>query len=195
MSAASSVTSSSSAVSYATQLAQTSALKRSLSNLGSAIQSGDLVAANTMLTAFIKANPQYSAPSGGASQPQDPISQDFQTLATAISNNQVDAAKSAWTQVKSDLANDGVTSLSDGTTSELLAQNKATTEEQLVTDMFGTGTGGTPSISSLLGGSDSSSQIGLSSSLIGNWLTYQQNGATTPAATSSSASNLLNTLV
>jgi hypothetical protein len=196
MSAATSLTSSSSAITYATQLAQTSALKRSLTNLGTAIQNGDMVTASTMLAAFIKANPQYTSTSSGATPSQDPISQDFQTLATAISNGQVDAAQTAWTQVKSDLANDGVTNLSDGTPSELIAQNKAAMDQEIMSDLFGASTGGSSSISTLLGGSDgSSSQIGLSSSLLENWQTDQENGTTAPVATTSSSSNLLNTLV
>src|ERR1700679_1028320 len=106
-----------SAISYATQLAETSALRRSLANLGAAIQKGELVPASTILTAFFKANPQYTATANNDSQTQDALSQDFQTLATALSNNQVDAAQTAWTQIKSDFANQGVTNLGDATNS------------------------------------------------------------------------------
>ena len=96
MSSATSSISSSTGVGYATQLAQMSALKRTLSNLGQAIEKGELVPASTILTAFFKANPQYVSTSAADSQSQDPISQDFQALAAAISNNQVDAAQTAW---------------------------------------------------------------------------------------------------
>jgi hypothetical protein len=66
MSALNSISSSASTT-YATPLAQTSALKRSLDNLGNAVQSGDLTAAGAILTAFIKANPQYASASSAAS--------------------------------------------------------------------------------------------------------------------------------
>jgi hypothetical protein len=195
MSTATGIISSSAAVSYATQLAQTSSLKRSLSNLGHAIQNGELVPASAILTAFFKANPQYTSTSAEDTTSPDLISQDFQTLAVAISNNQVDAAQTAWTQVKSDLANDGVSSVANGT-SELLAQTKASLDQQIVSDAFGVSSGSDATIIALLGGNDtSSSQTGLSSSLIESWLTYQQSGTTAPAATGSSAGNLLNKAV
>ena len=95
--------SSSAGVSYATELAQTSALKRNLNNLGTAVQNGDLTSAGSILSAFIKANPQFAITSSADSQAQDPINQDFQALADAITNNLADTAKSAWTQIKSDL--------------------------------------------------------------------------------------------
>ena len=125
MSALSSISSSAS-VTYATQLAQTSALKRNLNSLGTAVENGDSTSASSILTAFIQANPQYSISSDGT-QSQNPLNQDFQTLADAISNDQVDTAKSAWTKIQSDLADSGVTDLSDGedATTKLLAQTQA----------------------------------------------------------------------
>ena len=94
MSAVSSISNSAS-VTYATQLAQTSALKRSLNSLGTAVQNGDLTSAGSILAAFIKANPQFASTASDGSQAQDPINQDFQALADAVSGNQVDAAKGA----------------------------------------------------------------------------------------------------
>jgi hypothetical protein len=188
--------SSSASVTYATQLAQTSALKRSLNSLGNAVQNGDLTSAGTILNAFIQANPQYASTSSTGSQSQDPINQDFQALTAAVSNNQVDTAKSAWTQIKSDLAKSGVTDLSDGTadTTTLLAQTKASMEQEIVSDLLGTSSGSDASVTSLLGGgSDSSSGAGLSSSLLSEWLTYQSGGSTAPTAASASAGSNLDT--
>ena len=192
-----SVTSNSAGAAYATQLAQTSALQRSLSTLGTAVQNGDLTSANSILTAFIKANPQYASASTSSSgtQTQDPINQAFQTLASAISSNQVDAARNAWTQIKTDLAKNGV-KLNGGTsaTTELLAQNEASVSEQIISDILGGESANSSSITSLLGGSeDSSPQTGLNSSLLSEWLTYQQSGATSSSATANSTGINLNT--
>jgi predicted transcriptional regulator YheO len=109
---------------YATQLAQTSALKRNLSNLGAAVQSGDLTSASSILAAFVKANPQYASTSTSGTQSQDPINQDFQALTDAIANNQPDAAKTAWTQITTDLTKNGITDLGNGADAmaKLLAQ-------------------------------------------------------------------------
>jgi len=197
MSAVTSVASSSASANYATQLAQTSALRRSLNSLGTAVQNGDLTSAGSILTGIIQANPEYANTATHGSQSQDPINQDFQTLADAVSNNQVGAAQNAWTQIKSDMAKDGVTDISDGTadTAQLLAQTKASISQQIVSAAFGTNSGGGLSAISLFGGSDaSSSGAGLSSSLIGGWLTYQEGGNTLPAASAASTGNNLNTV-
>jgi hypothetical protein len=189
MSAVNSI-SSSADITYATQLAQTSALKRSLNNLGNAVQNGNLTSAGAILTAFIKANPQYASASSAASPSQDPINQDFQALTDAVSNNQADAAKTAWTQIKSDLAKSGVTDLSDGpaATAKLLAQSKAAISQQILNDVFGASSGTGTSVTSLLGGSsNSSSGVGLSSSLLSDWLTYQEGGNTSPTSAGASA--------
>jgi hypothetical protein len=185
--------STSDSASYAAQLAQTSSLKRSLNNLGVAVQNGDLTSANSILTAFIKANPQYASTQGDATQSQDPINGDFQALADAISNNQVDAAKNAWTQVKSDLSQDGVTDITDGTTAtaELLAETKASIEQQIVSDAFGTSSAGALSATSLLGGSGiSTGGAGLSTSLLSDWLTYQSGGQVSPVPANATGTNL-----
>jgi hypothetical protein len=188
--------SSSTAISYATQLAETSALRRSLSNLGTAIQRGELVPASTILAAFFKANPQYTSTATTDSQTQNPLSQDFQTLATALSNNQADAAQTAWTQIQNDFAKQGVTSLGDGTnpTTEVVAQSNAATDAQILSNTFGASPDGESSIATLLGGSESSnSQTGVSASLLENWLTYKQTGTAAPAATTAGTPSVLNT--
>ena len=195
MSAVSGISSSTN-ISYATQLAQTSALKRSLNSIGTAVQNGDLGTAGSILTGFIKANPQYASSSSEGSSSQDPINQDFQTLADAISKNEADSATSAWTQVKSDLASDGVTDLSDGTaaTAELLAKTQASISQQIVSDALGTASGGSLSVASLLGsGSDASGGAGWSSSLISSWLTYQAGGNTAPSTSAASTGKALDT--
>ena len=188
--------SSSTSVTYATQLAQTSALKRSLNNLGTAVQNGDLTSAGTILTAFINANPQYASTSSSDTQSQDSINQDFQALADAITNNLADTAKSAWTQIKSDLATSGATDLSDGTaaTAELLAQTQTSLAQQILSNAFGTSSGDGLSLTSLIGGNSGvSGSVGSSSSVFSDWLIYQAGGNTSPAAASASAGNRLNT--
>jgi hypothetical protein len=186
--------SSSSGVEYATQLAQSSALKRGLFNLGNAVQNGDLNSAGSIYNAFVKANPQYSSTSSDASQSSAPINKDFQALADAISNNQVDTAKSAWTQIKSDLAKSGVTDLSDGkaATAELLAANKASISQQIVSNAFGTSPGVGLSVTSLLA-EGSSSGTDATSSVFSNWLTYQAVGNASAPTPPASTGNILNT--
>ena len=195
MSATTAISSSTSA-SYATRLAQTSALKRTLSNLGAAVQRGDMTSANAILTAFIKANPQYATSASNGTASQDPINQDFQALANAISSNQTETARSAWARVQSDLAKDWVTNLSSGpsATVQLLAQTKASLDQQVISDMFGTNPGGDLSVTAFLGGSAaSSSGTGLSSSLIANWLTYQSGGNAASAAGKAGTGQILST--
>ena len=120
--------------------------------------------------------------SSNSSQTQDPINQDFQTLANAISSNQVAAAQSAWTQIQSDLASNGITNLSDGkaATAELLAQTQASITQQIVSDAL-----------------DASRTIdsgtGLSSSLISSWLTYQDGGSATSLSSAGNTGSILDT--
>ena len=196
MSAVSSSTSSAD-VAYATQLAQTSSLERSLYNLGSAVQSGDLTSAGSILTALIQANPQYatsSGASGSSTQPQDPINQDFQNLANAISSNDPDTAKSAWTQLKNDLAKAGVTNIESGTdiAAQAVAANKLSMEQTLLTSLFGGGSDSSSNLATLLGGSGgSSASTDPVAAAVSNWLTYQSNGSvSTPAGGSSSGDGL-----
>lgn len=194
MSTVSSVTSS--AASYPSQLAQAAALKQSLVNIGNAIQNGDMTTASNLLTAFMKDNPQYDTSSSGDSQ--DSINQDFQTLTTAVANKQVSAAQSAWTQVRNDLAKAGV-SLATGpaATAEIVAQTKSTMDQEILSDLFGTSANSSsPTLASLLAGSSdssSSSSTGLSSSLLSQWVTYQENGSTVPTTTADSSGSVLNT--
>jgi hypothetical protein len=168
MSAVSGIGSDSTSVAYATQLAQTSQLQRSLYNLGVAVQDGDLNSAGSTLTALMQAYPQYaSSASGGSTDTLDPINTDFQSLSTAIDNNDTDGAKAAWQQLKTDLASQGV-SVNDGSqsTAQLLANAKASLDESILSQSFGAGTGSS-------GGAD-----GLSS-ILSNWVTYQATGSTT----------------
>ena len=183
----------SAAVAYATQLAQTAALQRSLSNLGTAIQNGDMTAANSILTALIKANPQWAASSssGSSSSSQDPINQDFQTLATAISNNQPDAAKSAWSAVQTDLTKDGVTNVNSGPayTAQLLAQSKATIQQEVLSSLFGVSGSSGSSVAELLGGASSTGSPDPLTSLLTNWATYKAGGTVTSGPTAGSNLN------
>jgi hypothetical protein len=184
---------SSSAVAYATQLASAATLRNSLNAIGNAVQNGDMTTANTLLTAFIQNNPQYDSTSSSSSS-TDPINQDFQTLATAVSGGQVDAAKSAWASVTKDLANDGVNLSASAVTAQAIAQSKTTIDQDIVSDLFGdSSSSSTPSVASLLGGStNSSGSVGLSSSLLNDWVTYDQDANTTPVATAT-PQNVLDT--
>ena len=188
--------STSGSVSYATQLAQTSNFERSLYNLGTAVQNGNLTAVGSILSALMKANPQYatSSSSDDSSQSQDPIDQDFQALGDAISNNQTDAAQTAWSQLKSDLAKNGITQISDPTTlaAQAVAENKSDMDQVLLSTLFGTDADSSASLTTLLGGdSNSSSGLDSVSALVSNWLTYKANGsASTPATTTTSGSSL-----
>jgi hypothetical protein len=227
MSSLSSVSSSAN-TSYAAQLAQTSAFERSLYNLGTAVQNGDMTSAGSILTALIQANPQYATTSGASgtstssssTQSQDPINQDFQNLANAISSNQPDAAKTAWTQLKNDLAKAGITNISSGTNlaAQAVAQNEVTMQQDLLSALFGgnTSSNGSSNLSTLLGGSTDSTDSNSSSlaSLLGrstdssssssgtdsvaaalnNWLTYQADGTASAPAGSSSTTDGLDTV-
>jgi hypothetical protein len=221
MSSLSSVSNSANA-SYATQLAQTSAFERSLYNLGTAVQNGDMTSAGSILTALIQANPQYAAASGASgssTQSQDPLNQDFQNLASAISGNQPDAAKTAWAQLKTDLAKAGITNISSGAdiAAQAVAQNKVSMEQSLLTSLFGGSTDSTsssPNLATLLGGStdsagsnstldtllggtsnsDTSSSTDPLTAALNNWLTYQADGSASVPASSSSTTNGLDTV-
>jgi hypothetical protein len=210
--------------SYAAQVAQTSAFERSLYNLGTAVQNGDMTSAGSILTALIQANPQYAAASGASgssTQSQDPLNQDFQNLASAISSNQPDAAKTAWTQLKTDLAKAGITNISSGTAlaAQAVAQNNVAMEQSLLSALFSNSsdsTSGSPNLATLLGGStdstDSNSNLatllGESSdssstssapadsltAALNNWLMYQSNGSATVPTNTDPTANGLNTV-
>ena len=185
--------SSAASVTYATQLAQASSLKRSLNNLDEVIQSGDLTSAGSVLTAFVKANPQFAYSATDAPS-QSPINQDFQTLTDAIASDQVDPAKSAWAQIQSDLAKNGVTDLNSAaaSTATILAQTNTAISQQILSNAFGSSSSGNLSISSLLGGSSvASGSAEAGGSWLNNWLTYKASGNTSPLPTAASASNNL----
>lgn len=200
MSSLSSV-SNSSAASYATQLAQSSALENSLYNLGSAIQGGNLTSAGSILTSIIQANPQYatnsSSPtssSSGSTQSQSPINQDFQNLATAIQNNDLATAQSTWAQLKTDLANAGVTNISSGAqiAQQAIAQNQVSEDQTILSSLFGSSADSSSPLSVLLNQNDGSSgSTDPVAAAINNWLTYQADGnASVPAAADTTGSNL-----
>src|SRR5664280_2223567 len=58
---------------------------------------------------------------------QDPVNQDFQNLASAVSNNQADTTRSVWAQLTSDMAKDGVTNFRSPAeiAADAVAQSKA----------------------------------------------------------------------
>jgi hypothetical protein len=197
MSSLSSVSNSANA-GYATQLAQTSTFERSLYNLGTAVQNGDMTSAGSILTALIQANPQYASSSsstGSSTRSQDPLNQDFQNLANAISSNQPDAAKTAWAQLKTDLAKAGITNISSGAdlAAQAVAQNKVSMEQTLLTSLFSGSSNGNSTLDTLLGGSSSTSSSSTDplTAALNNWLTYQADGsASTPANTDPTANGL-----
>jgi hypothetical protein len=195
MSTTSGVTSSSSA-SYATELAETSQLRRSLNNLGTAIQSGNLSSASSILSAIIKAHPEYATTSSSdtSTTSTSPINTDFQTLAKALDANDADAAKTSWTQLKGDMADAGVTDLSDGKadTAKLLAETKTSVDEAIISNMFGVSSSSDSSVATLIGASSSSdSSSDAVSSAISSWLTYEADGKT--STSSSTTTSTLNT--
>ena len=130
---------SSASASYAAQLAQTSGLQRAFYNLNAAVQNGNLSAAGSNLAALMKAYPQYASGASDASNSQIPVNQDFQALADAIDKNDVDGAKSAWAHVKSNLAKDGLSAIQNPTaaTAEVLAENKASMDQALLSGLLG----------------------------------------------------------
>ena len=191
--------SSSGAASYAAQLAQTAGLKRSLYNLDTAVKSGNLTAAGSVLTALMKANPQFATSSTtDSTAAPDPINQGFQDLAGAISKNQTDAAQSAWTQLKSDLGKKGITQLVDGSAlaAQTVAAHKVSMNQTLLSSLFGASSQTTPSVSTLLSGiGGASSSSNPLSDLVSNWLTYKASGSTSAAAAAATSGKSLNTAV
>jgi hypothetical protein len=188
MSTLSSVSGSSGA-SYATQLAQSSSLESSLYNLGNAVQNGNLTSAGSILTAIIQANPQYantssSGSSSSSSPSSDPINQDFQNLATAISSGDTGSAQSAWTQLKNDLAQSGVTINSNGAqlAAQAVAQSTVSIDQSILSSFFD---------ASSSNSSDSSDPL---SALVTNWLTYKADGAASASSANSGTASILDSL-
>jgi hypothetical protein len=180
--------SSSSDVAYATGLAKAANLKRSLNTIGNAIDKGDMTGAGSKLAALIKAFPQYAKPSEGTSEATDPINAGFKAVSDAVAKNDTSAAKKAWTQLKSDLADAGVKSIDDGSadTAKLLADNRASMDQSLLSTMFGANSSSSNNILSVLTGTSagSNSASDTVNSTISSWLTYQATGtSTTPTET------------
>ena len=206
MSTASSVSSSSTA-DYATQLAASSSLTRSLYNLGSAVRRGDLTSAGSILKAIVKAHPEYassstsstasstSSTSSSSNTTSTGINADFSALSTAIDSKDTSAARKAWSQLKTDLASEGLTNLSDGTlaTAKLLAENKASQTESLLSALFGNSSGSSSSISSLLGFDSTSDTTDSVNSIVNKWLTYKQDSSTASTTASDTTGSTLDT--
>lgn len=171
-----------SSVDYANQIAQTSSLKRSLNNLGNAIQSGNLSSAGNILTSLVKANPQFATSGSSATQTSDPINLDFKAISDAIDKNDTNAAQAAFEQLKADLAKSNIT-INDGTadTAKLLADNKAAINGSILANAFGTSSDST---NSLLGIGGNSSDNGGLETLVKDWITYKAGGTPQPTAPS-----------
>lgn len=184
--------SSSSGASYATALAQTSKLGRELNSLGAAVQKGDLTGASSALSTLLKDFPEY-APSTDSTASQGTINQDLQTLSDALTNKQSDAAQTAWTQLKSDLASANIIDLNASVASpaQVIANSQLSEEQSLVSALFGTSSSDSSSISTLLG-TDNSSGTDSISSLVSNWMTYKVNGTATAQPSVSAPTNTLN---
>lgn len=187
MSTTTSVTGSS-GVAYATELAQTSKLKRFLSDLGSSIERGDLSSAGATLTAIKKAFPEYvtaatsaNVSSASTQTAQTGINGDFSAISDAITSGNAEAAKSAWTQLKSDLAKSGIKNLKTST-AELLTSAKASVDRTLLTSLFGSDSANDSLATLLGGGSSTASTSSMLSELVARWQTYKATGETAPAA-------------
>jgi hypothetical protein len=186
MSTLSGLTSTSSSASYAVQLAQKSKLNNSLDALDSAIQSGNLTGASTILSTLIKDNPQYASTStSSSSSSTDPINTGFTTLATAISNNDTDAARTAWAQLKSDMSDAGITfKHSTDYTQQIVANVQQSVNETILSNLGIASTENSSQLVSLLSSNSSTASTDAVDSLVSNWVTYKANGGnSTPAVT------------
>lgn len=176
MSAISGIGNSSDAI-YATQLAQTAKLGRNLNSLDAAVQKGDMTAAGAMIATIIQQNPQFALTSSSSSTSQDPINQGFDTVSKAISSNQPDVVKSAWNQLKTDMAKSGIT-ITDGSgnTKKLQADAKKALESAILSGISGLNSSDGNSLSALIdaGAADSPDSV---SAVISSWLTYKANGS------------------
>jgi hypothetical protein len=187
-----STVSNSSTAAYAEQLANAASLKRSLSNLGAAIQEGDLTSASSQLTALVKAHPELTANSSDSSTDASaPINSDFQALTTALANNDTNAAKSAWASITADLNNAGSSTSGNPTTNtaEAVASFNASNTQSMVSALLGGSTSPASALSSVL----NTSYPGGSSSLndlLSDWTTYNSNGTATTSATDSPGTQL-----
>jgi hypothetical protein len=180
------------ATTYATELAETSKLKRSLYSIGSAIESGNLAAAGSKLTVLMKSYPQYAASTNAATDTaSSSVNDDFKAISQAIKNNNVEAAKTAWAQLKTDLSNAGVKNLNNGSadTAKLLADNQASINKSILSAFFGSSDS---SVSTLLGSTTASGGSDSVSSVLSNWATYQATGSS-GATSDSNSGKVLNT--
>jgi hypothetical protein len=192
---------SSGTTSYAQQLAEGATLKRSLYGLGQAVQTGNLTSAGSILTALEKAHPEYATSSSSdSSGSSDSINSGFTALKKAISENDTSAAKTAWSQLKTVLAEAGLTNISSG--SQLAAQSQANLQASMNQTLVSTLLGGdsssssASSVSALLGldsSSSSSSSTDSVDSLISKWLTYKSDSSTTTASKDSASGTTLDT--
>ncbi len=185
--------SSSAGVSYATQLARTSSLRRTLNSLGIAVQSGNLDAAASTLSSLIKANPQYSSSSADATKAQDPINLDFQALSRAIQKKDGEAAKNAWLQLRKDLSQNKVT-VGDGTaeTAKLLANNRASMKQAILDNAFKSAAQSDGMISALIASRTSGEAASNLNSLVSDWVTYQAGGDASKRSSAINAVTALN---
>ena len=185
--------SSSSGASYAVQLAQTSKLGRSLNSLDAAVQSGNLASAGSVLAAIVKDNPQFALSSSSTTAAQDPINQGFNAVSTAISNNQPEAAKSAWNQLKTDLAKSGVI-VNDGSedTRKLLADAKKSIDNAILASLGSSASDGGSSLASLVGAGTTDGADSLSA-LVSNWVTYKAGGGSSTTSTNPTAAESAST--
>jgi hypothetical protein len=191
MSTVSGLTSSSS-VEYATSLAESAKMKRSLFSIGNAIQEGDLAGAQTKLTALFKAYPQYAASAADTTSDPDSINSHFQAVADAVSKQDIEGAKAAWATVTDDLEAAGVT-ISDSATdvAKLVANSKAAMNQSILDAVFGADSG-TNTLSTLLSSNATSASNSISS-LVSSWVTYKANGTTSQTNTNSTLANILDT--
>jgi hypothetical protein len=177
---------------YASSLAESAKLKRSLFNIGSAIDKGDLATAESKLTSLLKDYPQYATAGDTAANP-DSINAHFQAVSQAISQKDIGAAKTAWNTVKNDLAKSGITLSDSGTeAAKIMAENKAAADRSILDAMFG-GSSEKSLVSTLLGGSASSDTSNSLSSLVSKWVTYKSTGTTSETQTDSDTPKILDT--
>ena len=177
---------------YATSLADSAKLKRSLFTIGSAIEKGDIATAESKLTSLLQDYPQYATTGDTAANP-DSINAHFQTVSQAISQKDTEAAKTAWNTVKNDLSKSGITLSETGVdAAKLIAENRASVDRSILDAMFG-GSSESSLVSTLLGKSSSDSAADSVSSLVSKWVTYKATGTTSETKTDSELSKILDT--
>jgi len=161
-------------------MAQAALKLKYLNNLETALSTGDVASAKTALEKAAQAysitlsDSTDSSNSSSTSTSSTSIPDDFQSIYNALNNNDLSTAKTAWSQLKSDLYNAGVTSLNAGALAEEAQLSlKAQTDEAVI---------------STLGTALSSATDNLTTAL-SNWLTYNETGGSS-SSTSSSGTTL-----